>query len=119
MVPGAADAGYALQFSNTNAANWGGLLMLYFPGTSATSSCLDASAYTGVEFSIKGSVPSGKFGVGLNMLDTMASTDGGLCDSASGERLRERDASSSARRGPRDMDAGARSVERAHSRRRR
>jgi endo-1,4-beta-xylanase len=82
MVPGAADAGYALQFSNTNAANWGGLLMLYFPGASATSSCLDASAYTGVEFSIKGSVPSGKFGVSLNMLDTMASTDGGLCDSA-------------------------------------
>ena len=31
MVTGEGDAGYALQIANTNATNWGGLLMFYFP----------------------------------------------------------------------------------------
>lgn len=79
MVPGEGGSGYALQFSSTNAANWGGLLMLYFPGATALSGCIDASAYSGVEFSIKGSSPSGRFGVSLNMLDTIPESDGGLC----------------------------------------
>ncbi len=85
MVPGVGDAGYALQFSNTNAANWGGLLMLYFPGADPSTSCLDARAYTGVEFSIKGSSPSGKFGVSVNMLDTVPPADGGSCANASSD----------------------------------
>jgi endo-1,4-beta-xylanase len=82
MVAGEGGSGYALEFSNNNAANWGGLLMFYFPGASPGTACLDASGYSGVEFSIKGASPSGRFGVSLNMLDTIASADGGLCDNA-------------------------------------
>jgi hypothetical protein len=80
MVPGEGDAGYALQFSNTNAMNWGGLLMFYFPFGGAVSSCLDARDYGGVEFAVKGASPSGRFGVNLGVLDTIPSADNGLCD---------------------------------------
>jgi hypothetical protein len=82
MVVGEGDAGYALQISNSNAMNWGGLLMFYFPYEGTTPACLDARGYAGVEFSIKGASPSGKFGVMLGMLDTTPSGDNGLCDSA-------------------------------------
>lgn len=78
MVPGRAGSGYALQISDTNAVNWGGLLSLYFPG-SAGPGCLDASAYSGIEFWIKGSSPSGNAGVSLNLLDTVPTSSGGLC----------------------------------------
>jgi hypothetical protein len=76
MVVGVGGAGYALQFSDSNATNWGGLLMLFVP-----SGCLDASAYQGVAFSIKGSAPSGRYGVNLGMLDTIPTADNGLCTS--------------------------------------
>jgi hypothetical protein len=83
MVTGRGGTGYALQFADTNAINWGGLLSLYFPGSGTSPGCLDASAYTGIEFWIKGSSPSGNFGVSLNMLETVPASNGGLCSSAS------------------------------------
>jgi hypothetical protein len=80
MVTGMGDTGYALQISNTNAMNWGGLLMFYFPYSGSVVTCLDARDHGGIEFSIKGSSPSGRFGVTLGMLDTMPSAENGLCD---------------------------------------
>jgi hypothetical protein len=82
MVTGTDGSGYALQVANTNATDWGGLLMFYFMGSGSTLSCLNAQGYSGVEFSIKGSSPSGRFGVNLGMLDTIPSADDGLCDSS-------------------------------------
>ncbi len=79
MVTGEGNAGYALQFSDTNAAKWGGLLMFFFPNAGV---CLDASGFQGLEFSIKGSSSSGRFGVNIGMLDTVATKDGGLCSNA-------------------------------------
>lgn len=81
MVTGEGDAGYALEVANTNALNWGGLLMFYFPGAGPALTCLDALNYEGIEFSIKGASPSGRFGVNLSMLDTVPSGDSGFCDS--------------------------------------
>jgi hypothetical protein len=78
MVPGEGGGGYALQIANTNAANWGGLLMLYF----STPACLDARGYSGVEFSVRGASPAGRFGVTLGMLDTTPASDHGLCSNA-------------------------------------
>lgn len=83
MVIGEGDAGYALQFSNSNASNWGGLLMLYFPGSGAGPTCLDARSYGGVEFSVRGVSPSGKFGLNVGMLDTIPTAENGLCHKAS------------------------------------
>lgn len=83
MVPGRGGSGYALQIANTDAVNWGGLLSLYVPGTAASPGCLDASAYAGVEFWVKGSSPSGNLGVSLNQLDTVPASSGGLCSNAS------------------------------------
>jgi hypothetical protein len=80
MVTGEGDAGYALQVSDTNAMNWGGLLMFYFPFGGAASECLDGRDYGGVEFSVKGESPSGRFGINLGMLDTIPTSDNGLCD---------------------------------------
>ena len=77
MVTGEGGAGYALQFSNTNATHWGGLLMFYFPN----QGCLEAQGYGGLAFSIKGTSPSGNFGVNLGMLDTISTSDNGLCAS--------------------------------------
>ena len=88
MVTGVDDAGYALQISNTNAMNWGGLLMFYFPFGGEAQDCLDASAYGGVEFSIRGESPSGRFGVNLGMLDTTPTADGGLCDTATADECK-------------------------------
>lgn len=82
MVTGEGGTGYALQFANTNALNWGGLLMLYVPGSATTLHCLNAQTYSGVQFSIKGSSPSGRFGVSMNLLDTIATADNGLCNNA-------------------------------------
>jgi hypothetical protein len=82
MVAGEGAAGHALQISNTNATNWGGLLMFYFISGGATPGCLNAPAYTGVEFSIRGSSPSGRFGVSVGMLDTTPVADNGLCSNA-------------------------------------
>lgn len=82
MVPGEGGTGSALQISNTNAANWGGLLMLFFPGSATTLSCADARSYQGIEFSLKGSSPSGRFGVSLSMLETTPTADNGLCNNA-------------------------------------
>ena len=79
MVTGEGNAGYAVQISDSNAVNWGGILLFYFPSNGA---CLNAQSYGGVEFSIKGSTPSGRIGVGLGMLDTIAIKDNGLCDNA-------------------------------------
>jgi len=82
MVTGEGDAGYALQIANTNAMTWGGLLTFYFPYAGETPACLDASAFQGLEFSIKGTSPSGRFGASLGMLDTIPSADKGLCNNA-------------------------------------
>ncbi len=78
MVPDESGSGYALQIANTNASNWGGLLMLYF----STPACLDAHGYSGVEFSVKGSSPTGRIGVTVGLLDTTPVADGGLCANA-------------------------------------
>ena len=82
MITGAGDAGYALQISNTNAINWGGLLLFYFPPSGATPTCLNAESHGGVAFSIKGAAPSGRFGVNVGMRDTIPTTDNGSCDNA-------------------------------------
>jgi hypothetical protein len=82
MVTGANNAGYAVQISSTNAMNWGGLLMFYFLSGGTAPGCVNASTYRGVEFSIRGSSPSGRFGVSLGMLDTTPVADNGLCDNA-------------------------------------
>jgi hypothetical protein len=79
MVTGEGDAGYALQIANTHAGVWGGLLMVYFPFGGTTATCLNARGYEGIEFSIKGSSPSGRFGVSVGMLDTTPPADHGLC----------------------------------------
>ena len=80
MVAGAGGAGYALQIADTNAMNWGGLLMFYFISGGASTACLNAQDYRGLEFSIRGSSPSGRFGVSVGMLDTTPVADNGLCD---------------------------------------
>jgi hypothetical protein len=80
MVTGEGGAGYALQIADTNAMNWGGLLMFYFISGGASTACLNAHDYQGVAFSIRGSSPSGRFGVSLGMLDTTPVADNGLCD---------------------------------------
>jgi hypothetical protein len=82
MVAGEGGTGYALEFSNTNATHWGGLLMFYSPSQGTTTTCLDAHRYAGVEFSIKGASPSGRFGVTLGMLDTIPTSDHGLCNNS-------------------------------------
>ena len=83
MVTGRGGSGYALEIADTNAINWGGFLSSYFIGSGTSPGCLDASAYGGVEFWIKGSSPSGNFGVSLNLLDTVPASSGGLCSNAS------------------------------------
>ncbi len=80
MVTGEGDSGYALQIANTNAMNWGGLLSFYFPDNGSTPACVDAREYQGLELSIRGASPSGRFGVSLGMLDTIPTADRGLCD---------------------------------------
>ena len=89
MVTGTGDSGYALQVANTNATDWGGLLMFYFISSGSTLSCLDAQGYSGVEFAIKGSSPSGRFGVNLGMLDTIPVADDGLCDNSDPEDCKD------------------------------
>jgi hypothetical protein len=80
MVTGEGGAGYALQIADSNATNWGGLLMFYFISGGTGTACLNAHGYSGVQFSIKGSSPSGRFGFSLGMLDTTPVSDNGLCD---------------------------------------
>jgi hypothetical protein len=80
MVTGNSGSGYALQIADTNAMNWGGLLMFYFISGGSSAACLNAQGYRGVQFSIKGSSPAGRFAVSLGMLDTTAVADKGLCD---------------------------------------
>jgi hypothetical protein len=82
MVTGEDGAGYALQIADTNAMHWGGVLLFYFPSSGATKSCLNGQTYGGVEFSIEGASPSGRFEVSLGMLDTIPVGDGGLCSNA-------------------------------------
>jgi len=82
MVTGEGDAGYAVQISDTNAMNWGGILLFYFPSSGTAPTCLNAQSYAGIEFSVKGSSPSGRIGVSLGMRDTMTVADNGLCDNA-------------------------------------
>jgi hypothetical protein len=79
MVTGQGDTGYALSIANTVASNWGGLLTFYFPFGGTTATCLDAREHVGLAFSIKGSSPSGRFGVNISMLDTVPPSDHGLC----------------------------------------
>jgi hypothetical protein len=85
MVTGADGDGYAVQVSNTNAMNWGGLLMFYFPSDASTTTCLDGGSYDGIAFSIKGASPSGRVGLSLGMLDTIPAADNGLCDNATSD----------------------------------
>jgi hypothetical protein len=82
MVPGAGAAGYAVQISNTNATNWGGLLMFYFIPGGSPPGCLNAQRYGGVEFSIRGSSPSRRIAVSVGMIDTTPAAENGLCDNA-------------------------------------
>jgi hypothetical protein len=82
MITGVGGSGYALQISNTDATNWGGLLSFYFPSSGSAPTCLNARSYQGVEFSIQGSSNSGNFGVTLRMLDTIPIAQSGLCDNA-------------------------------------
>jgi hypothetical protein len=85
MVTGEGGAGYAVQISNTNAVNWGGILLFYFQSglpSSGGTACLNAESQGGVQFSIKGSAPSGRIAVSLGMRDTIAIKDNGLCDNA-------------------------------------
>jgi hypothetical protein len=82
MVAGAGGSGYALQVADTNATHWGGTLLFYFPSNGAPATCLNAQSYGGLEFSIKGASPSGRFSVSLGMRDTIAVADGGLCNDA-------------------------------------
>lgn len=82
MVPGTNGGGHALRISNTNSLNWGGLLMLYLQGDGVTTPCLDARRYGGIELSVKGTAPSGRFGVNVSLLDTTPAADGGLCTNA-------------------------------------
>lgn len=82
MVTGEGGNGYALQFSDSNATHWGGLLMFYLPGDGTTTKCLNVAAYSGLEFSIRGTSPSGRFGVNLGMLDTIPTADKGLCNNS-------------------------------------
>jgi hypothetical protein len=79
MVTGDGGTGYALQISDTNATHWGGLLMFFIPSAGA---CLDAHSFGGVQFSIQGTSPSGRFGVNLGMLDTIPTSDNGLCSNS-------------------------------------
>jgi len=79
MVTGEGDTGYALSIANPIASNWGGLLSFYFPFSGTTAACLDAREHGGLAFSIKGSSPSGRFGVNVSMLDTVPPSDHGLC----------------------------------------
>ena len=55
--------------------------MFYFISGGTSTACLNAPDYHGVEFSIRGASPSGRFGVSLGMLDTTPVADNGLCDS--------------------------------------
>lgn len=82
MVEGRDGTGYALEIADSNALTWGGLLSFYFPGSGGPG-CVDASAYAGVEFWIRGSSPSGNVGVSLNTLETVPTSAGGACDNAS------------------------------------
>ena len=71
MVTGEGDAGYALQISNTNAMNWGGLLMFYFPFARHGAGVLGRARLPRAWSSrSKASSPSGRFGVSIGMLDT-------------------------------------------------
>jgi hypothetical protein len=89
MVAGSGGSAYALRIAATNPTNWGGLLMFYFPGSGSQRACLDARSYSGVEFSIKGSSPSGRFGVNLGLLDTIPSADSGLCSNVNGSDCKD------------------------------
>ena len=82
MVSGASGAGYALQVADTNATHWGGALLFFFPSSGATATCLNGDSYQGVEFSIKGTAPSGRLNVSLAMLDTTPAGSNGLCNNA-------------------------------------
>ena len=96
-------------------SNWGGLLLFYFPSNGA---CLNAQSYRGVEFSIKGSSPSGRIGVSLGMLDTIAGHGQRGLRQRDGERLQERQRRTETGVGRRDLGARADPVERVHARRR-
>jgi hypothetical protein len=59
--------------------------MFYFISSGASAACLNAHGYRGVEFSIRGATPTGKFGVTIGMLDTTPTADKGLCASANAD----------------------------------
>ncbi len=67
MVQGMGARGYAVSATNSNASSWGG-------GVQLLLHCVDASAYTGLQFSIKGFSPrnGGQFEVSVaeTVLDT-------------------------------------------------
>jgi len=79
MVTGEGGAGWAIQIANSNALHWGGVFLFYFPASTTSRSCLNGQTYGGLEFSIRGATPSGRYGVSLGMLDTIPAGDSGLC----------------------------------------
>lgn len=58
FIAGANDSTYAISGQDPEADEWGGGIAMY-------TSCLDASAYTGIQFMVKGSTPAGTFDVSI------------------------------------------------------
>jgi hypothetical protein len=71
FVAGANDSTYALSAQDPEAAEWGGGIAFYL-------SCLDASAYSGIEFMVKGSTPAGSFNVSIVGENAQAFSTGDL-----------------------------------------
>ena len=69
---------YAVSVSNTEATEWGGGLGFWF-------TCMDATAYAGISFYVRGSTPVGTIGVSLAMEETSPPSEedpagGGTCE---------------------------------------
>jgi hypothetical protein len=83
MVPGYM-SNYAVHIGTTTppgmdaSSDYGGFLVLYFPGATPVASCLNPSTYHGIRFWIQGASGAGTMGLGLSTVDTVPVTDGGL-----------------------------------------
>lgn len=78
MVGGASASTYAISISNPMATGWGGALAFWM-------GCANASAYAGVQFNARGTIPTGMVSVSLTMEQTSApdpidANGGGTCD---------------------------------------
>jgi hypothetical protein len=83
FAPGASASMWAAHAANTATADWGGGIGLWIGGTPAT--CINATAYAGLTFWVKGTSPTGMMNVSLTTEDTSPpdATDprkGGTCD---------------------------------------